>query len=97
MRASLMGLDKVCHRHGIMTGAVRCSPAFDNASRALQRLTIDNEAATAVAAGDRQAMQQVLEAARKQNNQVVAQRMEVGTFPPVNSWDLITISGACWP
>ena len=77
MRASLMALDKIYHHHGIMPGAVRSSPAFDNASRALQRLTLDNEAAAAVATADWQAMEQVLEVARQQNNQVVANRMEV--------------------
>ena len=77
MRASLMALDKIYHRHAIMPGAVRSSPAFDNATRALQRLTLDNEAAAAVATADWQAMEQVLEEARKQNNQVVAHRMEV--------------------
>jgi len=77
MRASLMGLDKIYHHHGIMPGAVRSSPVFDNASRALQRLTLDNEAAAAVATADWQAMEQVLEVAKKQNNQVVAHRMEV--------------------
>ena len=77
MRASLMDLDKIYHHHGIMPGAVRSSPVFDNASRALQRLTLDNEAAAAVAIADWQAMEQVLEVARKQNNQVVAHRMEV--------------------
>ena len=77
MRASLMGLDNIYHRHGIMPGAVRSSPAFDNASRALQRLTLDNEAAAAVATGSWEAMEQVLEVARVQNNPVVARRMEV--------------------
>ncbi|KAL0033157.1 hypothetical protein WJX79_005908 [Trebouxia sp. C0005] len=77
MRASLMGLDKIYHHHGIMPGAVRSSPVFDNASRALQRLTLDNEAAAAVATATWQAMEQVLEVARKQNNQVVAHKMEV--------------------
>lgn len=77
MRASLMGLDRIYHHHGIMPGAVRSSPVFDNASRALQRLTLDNEAAAAVATADWQAMEQVLEVARKQNNKVVAHRMEV--------------------
>ena len=77
MRASLMGLDKIYHRHAIMPGAVRCSPVFDNASRALQRLTLDNEAAAAVATADLPAMEQVLEVARKHNNSVVASRMEV--------------------
>lgn len=77
MRASLMALDKIYHHHGIMPGAVRSSPVFDNASRALQRLTLDNEAAAAVATADWQVMEQVLEVARQQNNQVVASRMEV--------------------
>jgi len=88
MRASLMGLDKIYHHHGIMPGAVRSSPVFDNASRALQRLTLDNEAAAAVATTDWQAMEQVLEVARKQNNQVVAHRMEVCSVPSQNMLDL---------
>ena len=88
MRASLMRLDKIYHRHGIMPGAVRSSPAFENASKALQRLTLDNEAAAAVATGNWQAMEQILEVARSQNNPVVARRMEVippGFFCP-NAW-----------
>jgi len=88
MRASLMGLDKIYHHHGIMPGAVRSSPVFDNASRALQRLTLDNEAAAAVATADWQAMEQVLEVARKQNNQVVAHRMEVCS---VSFWGLLDV------
>lgn len=76
-----MGLDKIYHHHGIMPGAVRSSPVFDNASRALQRLTLDNEAAAAVATATWQAMEQVLEVARKQNNQVVAHKMEVCSLP----------------
>ena len=77
MRASLMALDNIYHRHAIMPGAVRSSPAFDNASRALQRLTLDNEAAAAVATGNWQAMEQVLEVARAHNNPVVVRRLEV--------------------
>ena len=77
MRASLIGLDKIYHRHAIMPGTVRCSPVFENASRALQRLTLDNEAAAAMATADLPAIEQVLEVARKQNNSVVASRMEV--------------------
>lgn len=77
MRASLMALDNIYHRHGIMPGAVRSSPAFDNASKALQRLTLDNEAAAAVATGDWQAMEQVLEVAKAHNNPVVVRRLEV--------------------
>lgn len=76
MRASLMALDNIYHRHSIMPGAVRSSPAFDNAWRALQRLTLDNEAAAAVATGDWQAMEQVLAVARAHNNTVVVRRLE---------------------
>ena len=72
-----MALDNIYHRHGIMPGAVRSSPAFDNASKALQRLTLDNEAAAAVATGDWQCMEQVLEVARAHNNPVVVRRLEV--------------------
>lgn len=86
MRASLMALDNIYHRHGIMPGAVRSSPAFDNASRALQRLTLDNEAAAAVATGDWQAMEQVLEVARAHNNTVVVRRLEVRYLPDSFLW-----------
>ena len=126
MRSSLIGLDKIYHLHAIMPGAVRSSPAFDNASRALQRLTLDNEAAAAVATArgslrrsnapsprrssaanrrccssigaamrhsrcaaavataDLPAMEQVLETARKQNNPVIANRMEASFALPSN-------------
>ena len=78
-----MALDNIYHRHGIMPGAVRCSPVFDNAWKALQRLTLDNEAAAAVATGDLQAMEQVLEVARAHNNTVVVRRLEVRYLPRI--------------
>ena len=78
MRASLMAVDAILPRHCIMPGQIHASPVFDNASRALQRLTLDNDATTAIAAGDGQAMEQVLDMAVRLHNQVVARRLQVG-------------------
>lgn len=77
MRASLMGIDAILPRHCIMAGQIHASPVFDNASRALQRLSLDNEATTAIAGGNPPTMEGVLEMAVRLNNPVVARRLQV--------------------
>lgn len=77
MRASLMAVEAILPRHSIMPGQIHASPVFDNASRALQRLSLDNDATTAIAKGDLQAMDQVLDMAVRLNNPVVAGRLQV--------------------
>ena len=75
-----MAVDAILPRHCIMPGQIHASPVFDNASRALQRISLDNDATTAIAAGDAQAMEQVLEMAVRLNNQVVGRRVQVAAL-----------------
>lgn len=95
MRASLMAVDAILPSHGIMPGQIHASPVFDNASRALQRLSLDNDATTAIAGGDVDAMDQVLVMAVKLNNPVVAGRLQVGKVTAGRTYRTVCDGIAC--
>lgn len=91
-----MAVDAILSRHCIMPGQIHASPVFDNASRALQRLSLDNDATTAIAAGDAQAMEQVLEMAVRLNNQVVGRRLQVASLHGLTAFRRSWVQTLCY-